>query len=337
VRKSLLVVCRQNSTAILVIVVCAVASVGTWTASLSAGDEEVAAIVDGRPILRRDIDARIALPLARLESEAFSLRMKTLRTMVDESLLAGHPEDARLAVGGGTIAKVSGAETGVGSTKLGRPEGLAAREQETRRRLRLQQLRANAGVRTYLNPNVGPTTEIRGNGPSIGPADAVVTIVQFSDFQCPYCRALQPALERLVKGSPDVRIVYRHLPLDMLHPTAVTAAQVASCANEQGRFWEFSRLAFAITGAFSESRLNDLSRRSGADQARMSACLASGRAQLAVQADIDEAERLNITSTPVMFINGKPLVGYVEEDALRGVIDTERRSVKSRLASAEGR
>lgn len=157
-----------------------------------------------------------------------------------------------------------------------------------------------------------------------GPADAPVTIVEFSDFECPFCASVLPALERAGREyAGKVRIVYRHFPLTEIHPHAQKAAEAALCAGDQGAFWELHDLMFAEQGALSVADLKDKAGRIGLDRAAFDACLDSDRHYATVRVDVRAAAAAGVSGTPALFVNGRPLAGAAPFDTIAAAIDDE--------------
>lgn len=143
------------------------------------------------------------------------------------------------------------------------------------------------------------------NAPSLGRADAPVTLVEFSDFQCPYCRQFQPTLKRLVNEfGADLRVVYRHFPVVQLHPDAFNAAKASLCAQEQSRFWEMHDLMFEEQDRLSLEQLEEKAVRLGLDRAVFAECLASDRHVAQIETDVRAGNRADIAGTPALFVNG---------------------------------
>jgi protein-disulfide isomerase len=146
--------------------------------------------------------------------------------------------------------------------------------------------------------------------PTLGKSDAAVTLVEFSDFQCPYCQAAAPTLKQVAEKFGDkVQIVYRQFPIASLHPFALKAAEASLCAKEQGKFWELHDAMFSNQQKLSVSDLKQTARRLGMDGKKFDACLDTGRYVEQVQNDMKEGQRVGVTGTPAMFINGTSVDG----------------------------
>ncbi len=161
-----------------------------------------------------------------------------------------------------------------------------------------------------------------GNAPARGPEDAPVTLVMFSDFECPFCRkALKTveALERQYAGK--LRFVYKAFPIDR-HPNAMTAALMAHSAQAQGNFWPFHDLLFSGRGLDRDTLMGH-ARQVGLDEAGLRRDLDELRYAPQVRADLRQARRLDVTSTPVFFVNGRRVKGAQSMEAFRAVIDEE--------------
>jgi protein-disulfide isomerase len=142
--------------------------------------------------------------------------------------------------------------------------------------------------------------------PSQGKATARVVVMEFSDFECPFCgRHAQTTYREILRRYVDtgaIRYVFKHLPLEQLHPSAVRAATSAECARQQGKFWEMHDRLFANQEALGSSDLSNYAKAVGLDEAKFQACMDGGAAIARVRADLAEAERLNLTATPAFLI-----------------------------------
>jgi protein-disulfide isomerase len=168
-----------------------------------------------------------------------------------------------------------------------------------------------------------PRVAVTGTGPARGPADARVTIVEFSDFQCPFCGKAKPVLDEVEKRHPnDVRIVYRHLPLDM-HARAKPSAEAAACAEEGNKFWEYHDKLFANQQALGDQELRKYAAQVGLDAKTFDECVSTRRQRAKVEADAQEAKRLGITGTPAFVVNGIMMSGLKTADDFDEVIRDE--------------
>ncbi len=172
---------------------------------------------------------------------------------------------------------------------------------------------------TSGDPFAGNRAKLRLEGnPSKGPADAKVTLVEFSDFECPHCRQLFEAIKKSIAPHyPQLRIVYKDLPIPQLHPWALTAAIGARCAYMQSpdSFWKIHDALFEnqefISAANIWERLLDYAGQAGLDKDAFKACLTAPApdAQKAIEANIADSQILSVNSTPTVFVNGRPIVG----------------------------
>jgi protein-disulfide isomerase len=175
-------------------------------------------------------------------------------------------------------------------------------------------------ARVLLEP---PRTEVAATGPAKGPDNAPVTIVEFSDFECPFCSRINPTLDQVRETYGDkVRIVFRHYPLPM-HPNAVKAAEASMCAHEQGKFWEMHDLLFAEQQQLGVDALKAKASQLGLDTEDFNQCLDSGEYTDEVQADLQAGTAAGVSGTPAMFINGIPVSGAVPYEQISSVIDEE--------------
>ncbi len=149
-----------------------------------------------------------------------------------------------------------------------------------------------------------------GDAPSRGPADAPVVVVEYSDFQCPYCKRASQTLKRLLERFPkEVRLVFKNHPLPRLHPHAELAAEAALAAGAQGKFWEMHDLLFAFQPALSRADIDTYAQSLGLDMVRFNYDLSSGRFRERVAREAREVLSLGITGVPAVFVNGKYIKG----------------------------
>ena len=161
--------------------------------------------------------------------------------------------------------------------------------------------------------------------PSFGPADAPITLIEFSDYECPYCRKWHTEVyPRLVQTYPDqIRFVYRDFPLISIHSNAAQAAEAANCAGEQGRYWEYSELLFGETLGLSSKAYTGYADQLSLDGTKFAECMDTRRFQAEVEADYNYAAELGIRSTPTFFINGVAIVGAQPFEVFQSLIEQE--------------
>ena len=186
----------------------------------------------------------------------------------------------------------------------------------------VDQLKTKYGVITHLQPlRVDVATE---GHPSHGPANAPVTIVEFSDFECPYCQSMLGTIKNVQETYGEkVRLVYRQFPLNSIHPNAQRAAEASLCANDQGRFWEMHDLMFEDQRGLSVEALTKKAESLELDGPTFEKCLTSNKYAEQVKQDVMDGTVVGVTGTPAVFINGRPLVGNVPYDQLTEIIDDE--------------
>jgi len=167
-----------------------------------------------------------------------------------------------------------------------------------------------------------------GDSPAKGPSDAWVTLVEISDFQCPYCSRVVPTLKELKeKYANDLRIVYKYNPLPF-HNRAKPAAKAAECAREQGKFWEMHDALFAGQKDLEDQSLENYAKSVGADVGKWKACYASNKYDSRIDADQSLSGTFGARGTPAFFINGRFLSGAQPATAFQAVIDEELEKAK---------
>ncbi len=160
--------------------------------------------------------------------------------------------------------------------------------------------------------------------PSRGPEGAPVTIVEFSDFQCTYCKAVEGTLREILKNYPtQVRLVYRQYPIPAIHPDAFKASEASLCAGAQGRFWEMHDLLFNEPGGLKEEALKARAAKLQLDAAAFNTCLQSGNSADRIRQDVRDGSRAGVSGTPALFVNGRLLTGAQPYAEIAKVIDEE--------------
>jgi len=194
----------------------------------------------------------------------------------------------------------------------------------------VDELRGKYSVETFLEPL---RMQVAAVGPAKGPESAPVTIVEFSDFECPFCSRVNPTLDDVMKNYGDkVRIVFRQFPLPM-HSNAKKAGEASLCADDQGKFWEMHDALFADQKALGIDALKAKAVNLSLDASVFDECLDSGKYAQQVETDLEEGAAAGVTGTPAMFVNGRFISGAVPYDQLSAVIDEELAAVMASTSS----
>jgi protein-disulfide isomerase len=299
------------------------------------------AMVDGQPIYEGDLLPSIQGQLLPLQNQEYELKNRALENMIQQRLLEAEARKQGLTseqllereadshVTEPTDAEVEAYYLGQ-KDRLNRPLAevkvqLVARLRQARiqqaREEYMMRLREKGQVTILLNrPRVEVARDpdrVRGN------PKAPVTIVEFSDFQCPYCHRIEPTLkELLAKYQGRVSLSFRDFPLRQIHPQAELAAEAARCAEEQGKFWEYHDALFAGS-KLDHDGLVEQARALKLDEGRFDACLAAGKYKPQIEQDMQDGIRAGVSGTPGFFINGIPLSGAQPLDSFSKVIDDE--------------
>jgi len=184
----------------------------------------------------------------------------------------------------------------------------------------LEELREGAEIEISLPRQ---RAQVESVGPSLGPSSAPVTLIEFSDFQCPFCARAVPTLKALREKYPDeLRVIYRHMPLDF-HPHARPAAIASACAEAQGQFWAYHDRLFEQQRALAPEDLIAHAEAIGLETESFKACQESAETAALVDADQKAAEALGATGTPAFFINGIFLSGAQPFEVFQAVIEEE--------------
>jgi len=182
-------------------------------------------------------------------------------------------------------------------------------------------LREQIGFQNELAP---PRFEIEiGTSPTEGPADAAITLVEFSDYECPFCKSAESIVKQVQERYPtQLRFVAKNFPLDA-HPKAKPAAEAAMCAAAQGKFWEYHALLFEKAPQIDVAQLAPFAEQVGLDKAKFEECLASHGSEAIVAADLEEGRKAGVSGTPAFFVNGVPLAGGRSLAEFAKAIDAE--------------
>jgi protein-disulfide isomerase len=323
----------------------------TPAAAQPAASNETVAVVDGVPVTRAALEEAVAPQMAKLDEQAYDLRRQQLDTIIADRLLAAEAKRRGVTVDAlvttevtQKVAPVTAADVdhfiaenrnrmrSDPATILPQIRAYLENQRTTERHdAFLAELKAKAKIDVLLKAPVRYRASIDlTDVPVRGPEKAAVTVVEFSDFHCPYCRSVQPTLRQLLAKYPnDVRLVYKHYPLDDRHPQARKVAEASWCAQRQNRFWEFHDAVYAAPADGSESSISGLAVKAGLDLQAFSQCLASGKASAIVQAQLEEGGHYGVDGTPGFFVNGRLLSGAVPLSTFTQMVDEELASAKA--------
>lgn len=160
--------------------------------------------------------------------------------------------------------------------------------------------------------------------PSYGPHDAKVVVVEFSDFQCPFCAELRPVLRQAMKNYGDrVLFIYRDFPLVTEHPQALLGAMAAECAHEQGKFWEMHDKIFENQNGITEAGLKSYAVQLGLNSVQFGECLSSNKFLDEIERDLQDGYAAGVRATPTLFINGGMVSGAMPYETLEKIITNE--------------
>jgi protein-disulfide isomerase len=185
----------------------------------------------------------------------------------------------------------------------------------------VESLKTKTTVSILLEP---PRVEVADGGrPARGSASAPIEIIEFSDFQCPFCQRANPTVEQVLKTYGDkIKFVYRHYPLPN-HPNARPSAEAAACAQVQGKFWEYHDRLFADPSKLADADLKAHAAAIGLDTATFNTCVDNRQQKAGVDKDVADGEAVGVTGTPAFFINGRALEGAQPFESFKRVIDEE--------------
>ncbi len=299
--------------------------------------------MNGAPILASELEQRVGTRLARLRQEEYEIRRQVLDELIGERLVAAEAQLKGVKaetllqqeVDGKAVLPSDAQVRGIYEQHKAR-FGSASREEaiarirqvlseraiSERRGEYLGQLRSGARVAVRLEPP-RVTVEIPAGAPSTGPETAKVTIVEFTDYQCPYCHRAQSVIDEVLQRySGQVRFVHLDYPLEG-HAEAVPAARAARCAAEQGKFWEYHRSLMARPGTLDPADLQGRASMLQLDQRRFTTCLASDKYDAAIEGELRHGMDLGVTGTPAYFVNGRMLSGARPFESFAELIDEE--------------
>jgi protein-disulfide isomerase len=318
-----------------------------------ADRQRVFATVNGKPITSGNVEDTIKAVVYTVQNETYKLLKTQLDAMINGALIDQRARKLNVTSSALYDSEVTAKVTGV--TEQAAREFYEAnkhqiegafeqRRNEIARYLEQRnlqaaadaftaQLRKEADLKIFLTPPEPPVLNVATDDqPSKGSAAAQVTIVEFTDYQCPSCAATHPLLEKLMaEYAGKVRLVVRDFPLDS-HKDARGAAEAAEAARAQGKYWEFVRLLFENQKALDGASLREYAGRTGLDLARFDADIKSPAGRAQVNRDIQEGLMAGVDSTPTIFVNGKRVRQNTYED-LKSAVESALKVAKPARAA----
>lgn len=309
----------------------------------SGNASEVVATVGDTNITLGDLEKAVKAQLIEVDNQRYEILEDGLNNLVSEKLLnleatakgktiddfqkeimaapVDEPTDAQIqevyeqnkdALGGKSLEETKGRIV----------EYLKNQVRAQKAQAMLAELRTKYPTTIKLSPPVVEVSdagrESRGGG-----ADAPITIVAFSDYECPFCNKGELVIAEVMAAYGDkIRYVHRDYPLPF-HKSARPAAEAARCAGEQGKFWEVHDALFVNYASLSEEKITEIITAAGVDKTKLDACLATGKAKTMVDEDMTAGGEVGVSGTPAFFINGRMLSGAQPLDRFKAIIDSE--------------
>jgi protein-disulfide isomerase len=323
--------------------------------SSASGDSGVAAYLGGEPITLDDVTKHAEAGMERLRQQdaaykrqvaqdTYNIRKSALDQIVQDKLLAkeaaarsmtkedlekaeidgkaGEPtQDEIKAFYDSNKARMSGKTLEQATPDI--EKGLRQMKLQTRRGEFMKELQGKAQLKVLLEP---PRVEVKvpvGWPGTKGSDRAPVTLVEFSDFQCPYCKRAEPTIEQLRSDYGDkLRFVYRDYPLPF-HPRAMPASIAVHCAADQGKYWEMFNNLMHEQGDLGDDDLKKRAAAVGLDAAKFAQCFDSKKPEPAIKESSDDGAAAGVSGTPSFFVNGRMLVGARPIEEFKALIDEE--------------
>ena len=322
------------------------AAVVSFVQVVSASDKDVAAKVLGDEIKYSDLDKGNRLEIYQAKKKLHELQNAELREILIDKLIAADPRSKGITIDQyisqfviNPVAVTDGQVDAFIKNRRISQDKINTNLKEQARRY-LMQLQVGEQIDQWLQVQIKkhnvtinldepqePRFEVDISDSAVrGGKNAKVTIVEFSDFECPYCQKANETLYMLDSIYGDkIKIVYKHFPLSSIHPQAQKAGEASACAQEQGmeKFWIFHDKLFDNYRSLSVGRMKDFAKELGLDAEKFNECLTSGKMANKVARDLQQGLELGVESTPAFFINGRFVRGALPLDNFREIIDQE--------------
>ena len=312
------------------------------------------ATVAGEPIYERDLEGATAAQMLKIHQEEYKIESNALDSLIRTKLVENEakkqgitveqlyqkvvdskvPEPTEAEVKGYYFAVRNQVNEPFEKAEPQLAKVVKALEIQQARELYADSLRTGENVSILLQP---PTIKLGANDPGRveGNPAASVTIVEFGDFQCPFCGRVEPTLADLLKKyEGKVKLAFRDFPLSAIHVHAEAAAEASRCAESQGKFWPMHDAMYSDQSKLTEPDLIETAVRLGMDRGSFTSCLKSGKYKAAIQQDVAAGRNAGVTGTPTFFINGRYLEGSVPSAQFEKIIDSDLAALKGKTAVA---
>src|SRR5512146_1941267 len=303
--------------------------------------KKTVASVDGQPIYEEELAAASEGQLSALRNQEYEIKRKALDSLIDQKLLEAAAKKKGLTteqllnqevtskiadpsddeVAGYYFALKDRIKSPFDTVKAAIRANLKDAKIRDARENYMKQLRAGSNLAIMISP---PRVQVAHDPARLrGNANAPVMIVEFSDYQCPYCHAVEPTVKQvLAKYGDKVSLSYRDLPLTAIHDHAESAAEASRCALEQGKFWEYHDQLFTASN-LDKDALIGYARDLKLDDKQFASCLTSEKYKADIAKDAEEGRKAGLSGTPGFFINGIELSGAQGQEAFNRIIDDE--------------
>lgn len=307
-----------------------------------AAKSPILAVVQGQPITEDDLAPQVRGQLGSLREQEYRIKKQGLDIAIDQKLIEAEAKKRGISPDklfeqeiDAKVQEPTDAELravyAIQKEQLNQPfEEVKAQLQQALTRTRIQQamqayittLRAQANISVLL---VAPQLQVGFDPARLrGNAKARVMIVEFADFQCPYCGQVQPSLKDLLaKHEGAVALAFRDMPLQKIHPLALISAEAARCAGEQGKFWEYHDLLYADQTSLDKNGLLSKAAKLQLDEKQFDSCLSNEKYKAQIEQDNQDGMRAGVGGTPGFFINGVFLSGAQPEAAFEEIIQEQ--------------
>ena len=321
-----------------------------------SNNDGTVAIVAGQPIAARDLDGAAGPQIMQLRNQEYQIKSRVLEDLIRQRVVEAEARkqgltveqlyakeiDARIPMPSEreVYAYYMGLKSQINKpyqdVKTQLQANLKALETKQLREDYANHLRGKAEVSVLLQPI---RVEVAFDRERLrGDAKAPITIVEFADYQCPYCQQIEAAMKEVLKKYPgQVNLAFRDFPLSSIHPNAQKASEAARCAGKQGKFWEFHDALFTDQAKLDEPGLKAIGQALALDEKAFASCLGSGEFATQVARDQEDGRKAGIGSTPSFFVNGVFLSGTQPVAEFEKLIDNELKSARNQAAGRASR